>query len=49
MMDCGNQLLYMNPHRWEHAIVLRDLLWKAFNMTKNLQFEGCSPGYFYRK
>ena len=34
---------------WDQAVNLRDLLKKAFIMTKSLQFEDCSPGYFYKK
>ncbi len=28
---------------------LRDLLRKAFEVTKKLQFADCTPGYFYKK
>jgi hypothetical protein len=49
MADCGNQLLFMSPQQWEQAIELRDLLRKAYDMTKKLQFADCTPGYFYRK
>lgn len=47
--DCGNQKLSLTAHQWEQAVELRDLLQKAFEVTKKVQYADCSPGYFYRK
>ena len=47
--DCGNQKLSLTAHQWEQDVELRDLLQKAFEVTKKVQYADCSPGYFYRK
>ena len=49
MADMGNENLNLSSFEWEHAISLRDLLMKAHLITKSLQFENLTPGYFYRK
>ena len=49
MADVGNCNLKLTKAEWDQAVNLRDLLKKAFIMTKSLQFEDCSPGYFYKK
>ena len=47
---CGrNDDLKMTVYQWQQAIQLRDLLKKAFEVTKKLQYADISPGYFYRK
>ena len=49
MAQIGNKKLTLTEAEWEQATSLRDLLQKAFAMTKALQYEDCSPGNFYRK
>lgn len=49
MADVGNCNLKLTKAEWDQAVNLRDLLKKAFIMTKSLQFKDCSPGYFYKK
>jgi len=47
--DCGNRTLLMTVPQWEQAEELRNLLLKAYEVTKKLQYADISPGYFYRK
>jgi hypothetical protein len=47
--DCGNQVLAMTDAQWRQATELRDLLLKAYEVTKKLQYADITPGYFYRK
>ncbi len=49
MAVCCNELLSMSKQQWEQAVELKDLLQKAFEVTKKLQFADCATGYFYRK
>lgn len=49
MADVGNNNLKLTKAEWDQAVHLRDLLKKAFIMTKSLKFADCSPGYFYKK
>ena len=49
MADVGNTRLNLSSFEWEQAISLRDLLKKAHLITKSLQYENLTPGYFYRK
>ena len=47
--EVGNRNLDLKKAEWDQAVNLRDLLKKAYFLTKTLQFEDCSPGYFYKK
>ena len=47
--EVGNKNLELTKTQWDQAVNLRDLLKKAYILTKSLQFEDCSPGYFYKK
>ena len=49
MADVGNRNLHPTKTEWDQAFNLRDLLKKAFIMTKSLHFYDCLPGYFYNK
>jgi hypothetical protein len=49
MADCGNSDLMMTDAQWQQAVDLKNLLKKAFEVTKRLQFADLTPGYFYRK
>ena len=49
MADTGNKILSMTDSEWEESIALRDILKKAFIITKALQFEDLTLGYFYKK
>ena len=49
MADLGNKNFNLSSFEWEQAISLRDLLKKAHLITKSLQYENLTPGYFYRK
>jgi hypothetical protein len=45
----GNKNLFLTNAQWEQAEELRDILQKAFEVTKKLQFDNITPGYFYKK
>ena len=45
----GNKNLFLTNAQWEQAEELRDILQKAFEVTKKLQFDDITPGYFYKK
>ena len=47
--NCGNRAMVMTDSQWKEAEQLRDLLQKAFEVTKKLQYADITPGYFYRK
>ncbi len=47
--DVGNTQLQMTSRQWDQVEELRNLLQKAFVVTKALQLEDLTPGYFYRK
>jgi hypothetical protein len=49
MFDCGNSDLMMTDAQWQQAVDLKNLLKKAFEATKRLQFADFTPGYLYRK
>ena len=48
MADVGNKKPFITNAERGQAISLMDLLKKAFLVTKAIQFEYCSPGYFYK-
>ena len=48
-IEVGNTNLNLSIFEWEQAISLRDLLHKVLFITKSLQYENLTPGYFYRK
>jgi hypothetical protein len=41
--------LQLNTSQWKQAQELRDMLRKCFEVTKKLQLNDLTPGYFYRK
>jgi bifunctional polynucleotide phosphatase/kinase len=45
----GNKNLFLTNAQWEQAEELRDILQRAFEVTKKLQFDDITPGYFYKK
>jgi len=47
--DIGNVQLRLTTKQWEQAEELKNLLEKAFIVTKKLQLDDLTPGYFYRK
>jgi hypothetical protein len=47
--ELGNKNLSMTNSQWDQAEELRDLLQKAFEVTKKLQYAEITPGYFYKK
>ena len=49
MAGIRNANLKMTDYHWSMIKDLRDLLAKAFDVMKKLQFDSCSPGSFYRK
>ncbi len=45
----GNKNLFLTNAQWEQAEELRDILQRAIEVTKKLQFDDITPGYFYKK
>jgi hypothetical protein len=45
----GNKNMFLTNAQWEQAEELRDILQRAFEVTKKLQFDDITPGYFYKK
>jgi hypothetical protein len=41
--------LQLTTSQWKQAQELRDMLSKSFEVTKKLQLDDLTPGYFYRK
>jgi hypothetical protein len=45
----GNKSLDMTNIQWQQTEELRDMLEMSFRVTKKMQLEDLTPGYFYRK
>lgn len=48
-VDIYQKNLQLTAPQWKQVQELRDMLKKSFNVTKMLQHEDLTPGYFYRK
>jgi hypothetical protein len=45
----GNRKLQLTKSQWQQIQELRDMLYKCFLVTKKMQLEDLTPGYFFRK
>jgi hypothetical protein len=41
--------LQLSTAQWKQAQELRDMLKKSFEVTKKMQLDDLTPGYFFRK
>jgi len=48
-LDIFKQGLQLTAPQWRQAQELRDMLKKSFTVTKKMQLDDLTPGYFYRK
>jgi len=48
-VEVYNKNLQLTAPQWRQAQQLKDLLKKSFEVTKKLQLDDLTPGYFYRK
>ena len=40
--------MHLSPHQWDQLEDLKDLLERSFVLTKKMQLEDLTPGYFFR-
>ncbi len=48
-VEISQKNLQLTTSQWKQAQKLRDMLRKSFEVTKKLQLDNLTPGYFYRK